>query len=251
MSTLVSAHAPDETGFVFIHGAGLNGSVWRSVVEGFRHPYLVAEYPMRAGGLDARSRLTLDDYVQYMKKQIDDWGTRKVVMVAHSLGGVLAHRLASLMPHRLAGIIAVGAVIPKNGGSFLSAMPFPQKLILSLILRTAGTKPPEAAIRKGLCNDLPPDQADEIVNGFTPESVRVYTDRIHAAMPAVPKLYVKLTHDNELGPSLQNKMISNFAPQAVQSLETGHLPMISNPAGLRSILEHFSSEYLPPAGVRR
>lgn len=110
---------------------------------------------------------------------------------------------------------------------------------MSAILRTIGTKPPESVIRTGLCNDLSPDQAAEIARGFTPEAVRVYTDRIHVSVPNVPKLYVKLTQDKELSPSLQDQMISNLSPQSVRSLETGHLPMIKDPDGLRAILEDF------------
>ncbi len=235
-------HSQEKIGFVFINGAGLEGLVWSKVVEDFEHPCLLVEFPLRKSSLESRSGLSLEDYVTHMKRQVDEWGTRRIVIVAHSLGGVLAHRLASVLTDRLAGIVAVGAAIPKNGGSFLSILPFPQKLIMSVILRTLGTKPPESAIRKGLCNDLSPDQATEIVKGFIPEAVRVYTDRINVSVPDVPKLYVKLTNDKEFSPSLQDKMISNFSPQSVQSLETGHLPMISNPEGLRSILENFLSD---------
>lgn len=237
-------HSQEKIGFVFLHGAGLEGLVWSKVVEGFNHPCLLVDSPLREGTFDSRSGLSLNDYVAYMKRQIDAWGTRRFVIVAHSLGGVLAHRLASELTDRLAGIVAVGAVIPKNGGSFLSIFPLPQKLIMSVILRTLGTKPPESALRKGLCSDLSPDQATEIVQGFTPEAVRVYTDRANVSLPDVPKLYVKLTNDKELSPSLQDQMISNFSPQSVQNLDTGHLPMISNPEGLRSILENFLVEEL-------
>lgn len=236
-------HSLEDIGFVFIHGAGLKSGVWSKVVEGFQHPCLLMEFPLREGAMETRRDLSLDDYVKHMKRQIDAWKTRKFVIVAHSLGGVLAQKLTSLFPDRLAGIVAVGAAIPKNGGSFLSIFPFPQKLVLSIILRISGTKPPESAIRKGLCSDLTPEQAAEIVHGFVPESVRVFTDRIHMTVPHVPKLYVKLTNDKELSPSLQKQMIANFSPQVVHSLDTGHLPMISDPGGLRSILEDFATKY--------
>ncbi|MBB3112463.1 pimeloyl-ACP methyl ester carboxylesterase [Paenibacillus phyllosphaerae] len=235
-------HAQGEIGFVFIHGAGLNGQVWRKVIEGFEHPCLLVEFPLRRDSSHSRSRLSLEDYVAHMKRQVDEWETRKIIIVAHSIGGVLALRLASELADRLAGIVAVGAAIPKRRGSFLSILPIPQRLLLSVLLRTIGTKPPESALRTGLCSDLSPDQAAEIVNGFIPEAVRLYTDRIDTSVPDVPKLYVKLTDDKELRPSLQNKMIANLSPQYVRSLATGHLPMISNPAGLRSILEIFLSE---------
>lgn len=235
-------HSREKIGFVFIHGAGLESLVWSKVIEGFNHPYLLVEFPLRKSSFDSRSGLSLEDYVAHMKRQVDEWGTRRFVIVAHSLGGIFAYRLASALTDRLAGMVAVGAAIPKNGGSFLSIFPFPQNHVMSVLLRTLGTTPPESALRKGLCSDLSPDQAAEVVKGFIPEAIRVYTDRINVSIPDVPKLYVKLTNDKQLSPSLQDKMISNFAPQSVQSLETGHLPMISNPEGLRSILDNFLPE---------
>lgn len=234
----------EEIGFVFIHGAGLESLVWNKVVEDFKHPCLLANYPGRKGSLDSRSDLTLEDYVAHIKQQVDNWGTHHIVLVAHSLGGVLALKLASLLSDRLAGIVAVGAAIPRNGGSFLSALPFPQRLLLPVILRAAGTKPPASSMRTGLCSDLSPEQAAGIIEGFIPEAVRVYTDRINVPIPSVPKLYVSLSKDKEFSPSLQDKMISNFTPQTVRNLETGHLPMISDPEGLKSILEEFLMEQL-------
>jgi len=235
----MSKDLQDSIGFVFIHGAGLDNRIWRKVAEGFNHPYLLAEYPLRQGSADSRKRLSLEDYAIGMKKQIEAWGVRRIVLVAHSIGGVLALKLASELGNRLAGFIAVGAVIPKAGGSFLSAMPFPQRIIMAAIMRILGTKPPEAAIRAGLCSDLASDQASEIVRGFTPEAVRLFTDRVRASIPDVPRLYVKLTKDKEILPSLQDRMIAALAPGSVRSLDTGHLPMIGDPDGLRAILEEF------------
>lgn len=154
-------HSQEKIGFVFVNGAGLEGQVWNKVVEGFEHPCLLVEFPLRKSTFESRSGLSLEDYVTHMKKQVDEWGTHRFVIVAHSIGGVFAHRLASELTDQLAGIVAVGAAIPKSGGSFLSILPFPQKMIMSIILRMSGTKPPESAIRKGLCSDLSPDQAAE------------------------------------------------------------------------------------------
>ncbi len=238
-----------KTGFVFIHGAGLESSVWGKVIEGLDHPYLQIDFPYRKGPFESRKELTLGDYVTHLKRQVDAWETPKIVIVAHSLGGVLALRLASELSDRLIGFVAVGAAIPKNGGSFLSVLPFPKRILMSTILRKMGTKPPESAIRAGLCNDLTPEQTADIVKGFVPESVRVYTDPIDVPVPAIPKLYVKLTKDKEFSLSLQNKMISNLSPQSVQSLDTGHLPMLSDPNGLKLILQNYSRTHLAPSQV--
>lgn len=240
----MNKHSQEKVGFVFVNGAGLEGLVWSKVVEEFEHPCILAEFPQRNGSVKSRSGLSLEDYVTHMKKQVDGWGTHKVVIVAHSLGGVLALKLASLLTDRLAGIVAVGAAIPKRGGSFFIRFTFSPAGHYVHHSAYRRHKTPESSIRLGLCNDLLPDQATEIVGGFIPESRRVYTDRINVPVPDVPKLFVKLTKDNELSSSLQDKMISNFAPQAVRSLDTGHLPMISNPEGLRSILVDFVANEL-------
>ncbi|RUT33679.1 alpha/beta hydrolase [Paenibacillus zeisoli] len=232
----------DKTGFVFIYGAGLESQIWSRVIEGLDCPCLPLEFPLRKGSFDSRSRLSLEDYMAHMKNQVDEWGVQRFVIVAHSIGGVLALRLASELTDRLVGMVAISAAIPKNGGSYLSVMPFPNRILMSALLHTMGTKPPESAIRTCLCNDLSSDQASEIARGFTPEAVRLYTDRINVSVPDVPKMYVKLTQDKAIRPSLQSKMISNFSPQSVRSLETGHLPMVSNPEGLRSILEDFLTD---------
>jgi pimeloyl-ACP methyl ester carboxylesterase len=231
----------EKIGIVFINGAGLDSRIWGNVLKGLDHPCLLIDFPLRRGAFESRRELALADYVSHMKRQVEEWGTRKFIIVAHSLGGVLALKLASELVDRLAGFVAVGAAIPKNGGSFLSVLPFPKRMLMSAIIRIMGTKPPESAIRAGLCNGLSPEQAGEIVREFIPESIRVYTDRVDVSIPVVPKLFVKLSQDKEFSTSLQNKMISNLAPQWVQSLETGHLPMLSDPDGLKLALQDFLS----------
>ncbi|MFC4779130.1 alpha/beta fold hydrolase [Paenibacillus sp. GCM10023252] len=223
-----------EIGYVFISGAGLGTGIWEGVVQRLNRPYLLIEPPIRRGLNDTQAELTLQEYVSDMKQQVVNWGLRKIILVAHSLGGVLALRLADELSEQLAGFVAVGAAIPKDGGSFLSTLPFPKRLIVSAIMRKMGTKPPESAIRTELCNDLTAEQAAAIVRDFVPESIRVYTDRTESAVPAadVPKLYVKLSKDKAFPPSQQDRMIKHLDPHEVTTIDAGHLPMISQPAEL-------------------
>ncbi len=229
-------------GIVFIHGAGLEGRVWNQVAKGLDNPCLQAEFPMRQESVKSRRGLTLDDYVANVQSQIEKWGAERFVIVAHSLGGVVGLQVANRMSEKLAGFAAVGAAIPNKFGSFLSTLPLPKRLLMSLVLRTVGTKPPGSAIRAGLCGDLTKEQADDVVNGFIPESYKVYTDPVVASLPPVPKLYVKLNRDQEFGQALQEKMIRNLSPDRIVQMDAGHLPMLSDPDGLRAILRDFVSE---------
>lgn len=229
----------EKIGVIFVHGAGLNSGIWNKVALRLDHPSLLIDFPFRGSYSESDKGLSLADYVTCIKKQVEAWEVRRFVVVAHSLGGVVALRIASDLSCRLAGFVAVGAAIPKNGGSFLSTLPFLKRILMGAILRKIGTEPPESVIRAGLCNDLTSEQSEGIVREFIPESIRVYTDRTGVSVPNVPKLYVKLTRDKEFSSSLQNRMIANFSPQEVRTMESGHLPMISDPNGLRNVLQEF------------
>lgn len=232
----------EEIGVVFLHGAGLRGSVWTAVAEQMHAPCLLADFPYRDESEEAREDLTIEDYISAIHQQIDEWGCHRFILVAHSISGVLALELARRFQGRAAGLVAVGATIPRNGGSFLSSLPLPNRWILSAILRLAGTKPPEAFLRKGLCSDLTPELTDATVMGFLPESKLLYTERIKAPVPAdLPKMYIKLTEDKEMLPPLQERMIAALQPVHVEELQAGHLPMLSEPEGLSKAIERMLS----------
>lgn len=238
----IEEQTQEKIGFVFIYGAGMERRIWEKVVAGFEYPCLLVDFPLRKGNNESRQELTLENYVTYIKRQVKEWEVQKFVIVAHSLGGIIALQVAADLVDRLVGFVAIGAAIPKKGGSFLSILPFPKRILMSILLRKLGTQPPESAIRSSLCNDLSPEQAAEVVRGFVPESIRVYTDKIDTSVPTVPKLYLKLKKDKEFSQSQQDKMISNFSPHHIKSLNTGHLPMLSDPDGLRLALHIFLAE---------
>lgn len=232
----------DRIGVVFIHGAGLKGEVWKETASYIEAPSLLIDLPMRSGKDEERCKLTFRDYCAEVTRQIDSWPVRRFVIVAHSIGGVIALRLAEDLKDRVAGLIAVSAAVPRSGGSFLSSLPLLKRMIFTAVIRLAGTQPPGSAIRSGLCNDLSPAQSDAVVNGFVPEAKRLYFDRTDASIPAIPKYYIKLMKDQEFTPEFQNRMAANLFANRVIELQAGHLPMLSNPAGLGGLLQELLNE---------
>jgi pimeloyl-ACP methyl ester carboxylesterase len=199
------------------------------------------DFPKRNESMEARKDLNFDDYVTEAEEQINVSKADKIVVVAHSAGGVVALKVAENLhkERRLAGFIAVSAAIPKNGGSFISCLPFPQSLLMGVIIRLVGTKAPESAIRIGLCSDLSAEQADEVVRRFAAESTRLYTTRVGVVSPNVPKLYIKLTQDKEFDASLQATFASNLGSPSSTELNTGHMPMLKDPAKLAELINGF------------
>ncbi|MFD4324466.1 alpha/beta hydrolase [Nocardioides sp. NPDC058538] len=154
-------------------------------------------------------------------------------VVAHSAGGVVATELARLAAGRVAAVLGVAAVIPASGGSFASSLPFPNKVVRPLILRVAGTRPPESVIRKGLAAGLDEETVQRLIADLEPEPVKYFTTRTtgHDAMRAVPlKKYVVTTNDAELTVSMQRGYAGRLGASGVTEIASAHLPMITNSA---------------------
>jgi pimeloyl-ACP methyl ester carboxylesterase len=233
--------ASHEIGLVFVHGAGLGGWIWQGIAPQLDFPCLFTDFPGRKGTQNVIEGLRLGEYVGHLRAQVDEFQSDRLAIVAHSLGGVVALKLAEGLSARLAGFIGISAAIPTGGGSFVSSLPLAKRALTTVLMRVAGTKPPESAIRNGLCSDLSEREADEVVRRFVPESRAVYFERTGASVPDVPRMYVVLTEDREFGVPLQRAMAGNLGSGDVVELASGHLPMLSKPDELARVVSQFGA----------
>lgn len=226
-------------GLVYLHGAGLDTWIWDEHAAHLDCPTLAASFPGRGADSPSTSGRPLDDYVGHVVRQVEEWPVDEVVVVAHSIGGVVGVEVAAAIPERVAGFVGVCAAIPRPGGSFFSCLPLPQRALQWLLTRVVGTRPPASAIRESLCAGLSEAQTERVVEGYVAESRRLYTDRAAAGAPDVSTLYVETTDDPAFGPSVQERMIENLAADATEALATGHMPMLGDPSGLAAVLQRF------------
>ncbi|HET6557566.1 MAG TPA: alpha/beta hydrolase [Prolixibacteraceae bacterium] len=232
----------DKIGIVLIHGAGLGSFIWDDLKPYIKNPVLTIEFPNREVGDKANNNLTFDDYKKSAVEQIEKWGIDNFIIVTHSIGGCVGLSLTAYFAEKVVGFVAISSAVPTNGNSFISCLPFPQSLLMPLILNLFGTKPPQKVIEQTLCNDLTSELTSEIVKRFTPEAKLLYTTKVNYTNPEIKNLYIKLTNDKGFSVQLQDKMIKNLTAQKVVTLDSGHLPMISKPKELSEILNGFINE---------
>ncbi|MEU1430857.1 alpha/beta hydrolase [Nocardia sp. NPDC005746] len=224
--------ASRTTPILFLSGAGLPAWIWDDVRNSLHVESVVATYPRRA---DA----TLRDYADAVLEQTPG---RVFTIVAHSIGGVVASEIAAIAPERLDGILGVAASMPGIGKSFLGAMPTPQKLVMGLIMRFAGTKPPENAIRSGVCAGLGEADTSRIVSQFEPESQHLYRDGVSARTFPARRGYVVTSSDRVIPAADQRRHATELGAEFRSELSTGHLPMLQDPASLARIVGEFKTE---------
>lgn len=216
---------------MFIGGAGLPAWVWDDVRRdlGEGQQTWVASRPR---GGSARLR----DYAQAV---IDSAPPGGYVIVAHSAGGVIGAEVAWLVPERVSAFLAISAVIPRPGGSFISAMPVPNRWVISAAMRFAGTRPPDSAIRRGLAHGLDEEVADRIIADFIPESPALYRDRTAHRSWSGWRGYLRTTDDRELPMAVQRRSAQRLGAAWQDDLNTGHLPMLEDHRAVAAAITRF------------
>lgn len=170
----------------------------------------------------------------------------RFAVVAHSVGGVVAAELLARHPGRVTGVLGLSAVVPRPGRSFVGSMPLPARLVLGTVLRVAGTRPPDGALRKGLAAGLPAATAERVVADVRPESVRLYLDRAHPrSLPAV-RGYLRTTRDRELTVAAQQRFAAVLQATWTEELPTGHLPMLEDPVGVAAAVRRLVAAAASP-----
>ena len=221
--------AESQVGVLFLSGAGLPVWMWDEVRA------RLSDRPTYVGPRPPGPDVTLADHAT---AALDEVKTERFVIVAHSAGGMVAAQILGLRPDRVAGLLGVTCVVPRPGTSFIGSMPFPNRVILGLVVRMLGTKPPAKALR-AQATGLPEAVADRLVSDFVPESQRYYRDPAPETLAPAQRGYVCTTRDDQLPEKLQRSFASRLGVERPGELATAHLPMLEDPDALVGKIEAF------------
>lgn len=219
---------------VFLSGAGLPSWIWDDVRSGLTgQQTLVVEPPRGSASL-----------AEHAGAALEQASRQRVVLVAHSVGGAVAAEILARCPDLVAGVLGVRAVVPAPGRSFVATLPLPARAVLPILLRVAGTRPPEAAVRKGLAAGLPEPSIDRLVADLVPESRRLFTDRVSPATEVLvqPRGYLATTADREVALAVQQRSALTLRAQWTETVVGGHLAPLEHPDVVLRAVQRLLSE---------
>lgn len=232
--------SPDaDIGFVLLHGAMLGRWIWERVESRLAAPALALDFPGRGDKPADITTVTLGGVVDSVVVDIEAWPTNRIVLVAHSLSGIVVPGVISRLPRRVVHVVFVSAAVARPGASYLASLPGSQKMVLrfALLTQRKGLLSPAWATRRQLCNDLDEPTTKRVVEKLTREAPRIYSDPVPGALPAsMPTTYVRLTSDRALSSAVQDTMIARLHEPRVEEIAAGHLPMLGHPDELAAIL---------------
>ncbi|MEW6221437.1 MAG: alpha/beta hydrolase [Thermodesulfobacteriota bacterium] len=100
---------PGETTLVLVHGWSCDARYWRAQVEALSATYRVVTLDLAGHGHSgaARSRYTMQAFGEDVQAVTEAAASGKVILIGHSMGGVVIAEAARLLPGRVQGLIGV------------------------------------------------------------------------------------------------------------------------------------------------
>jgi pimeloyl-ACP methyl ester carboxylesterase len=241
---------PVAKNYVLVHGAWQAPYVWDAVKaklinEG--NNVTVVELPGHGSDNTVPSTLTLNTY---RDKVLDAMSkiNGKVILVGHSLGGMIISAVAEQNPSKIEKLVYLAAYLPSSGQSLLalagtdagSALGDSVNKVPILTQNANGTLD---VLHDQIVNIFIQDGSAQIQNlvlqNYRPEPAIPFTNPVTltaANFGSVEKVYIKTLQDHVVSPALQNRMIATAGVKTVYQLNTSHSAFLAKPDSVAILL---------------
>ncbi len=161
-----------EPVLVFVHGWSCDSRYWRAQIPYFSQKYRIALVDLAGHGHSGfgRSNYTMGSFGEDVQAVVEALGAEKVVLIGHSMGGIVIAEAARLMPEKVLGLIGVdtlgdveyplsaeqkegmlapfGEDFPGACREFVKSMFYPHTdpVLQEWVLRDMAAAPPEVAM---------------------------------------------------------------------------------------------------------
>jgi pimeloyl-ACP methyl ester carboxylesterase len=230
--------------FVLVHGGGHGGWVWKWAAAELRacgHDV----YTPTLTGFGERSHLdtstvTFETFVDDVANVLRFEDLRDVVLVGHSMGGVVVPRVAEAIPERIAGVVWLTAAVCDDGETLLQAIPQSPWIADAVTIGDDGTitTDPErildAAIHDGTLEQRAYVRERHCVY---PTHALVEPGRLKAFLALGLRTgYVVATDDRTIEAEVQQLFVSRLPGVRVVEVAAGHDCMITRSAEVAAAL---------------
>jgi len=231
--------------FILVHGAWHGAWCWEQVehhLGDLGAASVAVDLPGRSGDLQSVAELTLSSYVDRVVAAIDA-SAEPVVLVGHSLGGLVISQTAERIPEKISSLVYLCAVLLQDGQSAIDASvndPASQLTAnISFDEGAAASSVARSAVRDLFYGDCTVEASERATRLLVPEPVGPASTPVHVTAErwgSVPRSYIVCTQDRAISPAQQRAMIASVGVDRVIEMDSGHSPFISQPERLATLL---------------
>jgi pimeloyl-ACP methyl ester carboxylesterase len=220
--------------YFLIHGAWHAGWCWDYFV-----PLLKTTKPCDVHVLNL-SGMGLADYVQLVSEEIKKQD-RPVILVGHSLAGLIVSQVGENLPHHVKQIIYIAAYIPENQHSMRDEIKnsIPGQLDEDLIFHDDMIELKKTEnVKRVLYTQCDDALAARCLAKLEPEPARSFIETISITahrFGMIPKKYIACLQDQAVAFVDQKRMYERLTYCEVINLMSDHSPFLSMPQALADV----------------
>lgn len=232
--------------FILVHGSWHGAWCWHRIVPlltGKGHRVVTPDLPGHGDDPTPVAQITLPSYVEVIARTLPVPQQAPVILVGHSMAGIVITQAAEQWPLRIHGLVYLAAFLPADGQSLADlAQGEAESLIppnsrptadgLALTLR-------EAALAEIFYADCPAEDLALARRRLVPEPIAPLFTPVRTTtgnFGRLPRAYVECRRDQALPLGRQRAMQAQLPCAPVTTLDTGHSPFFAAPQDLADVL---------------
>ncbi len=232
--------------YVLIHGAWFGAWCWNTtkvLLEQAGHQVIAIDLPGHGDDHTPVVEITLDTLVDRVGQTLTAQ-SEPVILVGHSMGGIVLSQTAEKYPDKIERLIYVAAYLLQDGESLfqVSTGDADSKIGPYLLLDAEngqiGIRP--EALKEIFLHDCLPEVIAEAEAHLRPDLIGPQTTPLHLSpqnFGRVPRTYITTTYDRVISPNLQKQMFTALPCDCLLEIETGHSPFAAAPEKLVALLQ--------------
>jgi pimeloyl-ACP methyl ester carboxylesterase len=231
--------------YVLVHGAWQAPYVWdvvRTNLLNKGNKVIVVELPGHGADNTATYTLSLDVYRDKVIEAISKLN-EKVVLVGHSMGGMVITAVAEKIPAKISKLVYIGAFLPASGQALTDlAFSDPDSKLGPLLIPSADQLTLDVkrdSLTWLFINDGTQADKKKVFSKYRAEPAIPFTNKVtftKEGFGAVSKVYIKTLQDIVISPGLQDRMIASAGITTVYEVNTSHSPFLSQPKVVSDLL---------------
>jgi len=227
--------------YVLVHGAWHGSWCWCKIVPLLEQKgHRVEAYDLPGHGCDKTpvSGVSMEAYVDSVCKILDAQ-SEPVILVGHSLGGVIITQAAEYRPEKIEILVYIAAVLLRNGESPLNVPDTDSLLGPNMIMAEDGSVTiKDEVIREAWYSDCCDEDVAWAKSLLVPQNPATFATAVSTSeenFGRIPRVYIECLRDKALSPWVQKKMYTDVRCKVI-SMETNHSPFLSAPEELAAHL---------------
>jgi pimeloyl-ACP methyl ester carboxylesterase len=244
--------------FVCVHGSFHGAWCWEHLsplLEARGHSVVTPNLPGSGGDTAPLENANLASYATRIAATIDSV-PGPVVLVGHSMGGIVCSQVAEWRPNRLHAVVYVNGLLLASGESLFSFIDAHQHLgVEDLVLKNMWVSGdgvlavfPRSRAVDIFYNTSRADQAAMAAARLRAQPTQVYRDTLQLTPQrygSVRRFYIEGQQDRAVVMAYQRAMTTQTPCERVYTLDCDHSPFISAHTELANILEEIAQTAAP------